>query len=161
MVALLLLAGCGKKEPDYNGMLLTSAVKAAVAAPDRVTILRLHPGPYPNDGRKYEDWPDAPSTAQLVADRDTAAELVRLLSNEQSYGFAGKGCKPSPGVKIQFTRGGTMIEAYLCFECRMLAYYGPGASGGRAWGDFDPIYAPLQRIVQKTFPDDPGLKSLR
>ena len=162
-VLVLLLAGCGESEESkYRARILTSSVKAALEAPDSVKVLRLHDGPYPKTEKKIASWSDVPTTAEVVADSATARELSSLLLNERNYPLIGKGCRPLPGVKVQFKRGPTTIEAYLCFECLMLAYYGPGALGDQeVWGDFDPMAPALKGIVKKLFPNDPVIQSLK
>lgn len=161
-VLALLLAGCiESEEAVVRARLLTDSVKSVLDAPDLVKVLRLNLGPYPKGAKKPETWPEVPATAEMVADDATARELAGLLRDERSYPVIGKGCRPSPGVKVQFKRGPTTIEAYLCFECRMLAFFGPGASGERGWTDFEPIASKLSAIVKKAFHDDEGVQSIK
>jgi hypothetical protein len=162
-VLVLWLAGCGEsEEAAYRARILTSSVKSVLEAPDSVKILRLHPGPHPKTEKKIASWADVPTTAEVVADGATAQELSKLLLDERSYPLIGKGCIPQPGVKIRFQRGPTTIDALLCFECLMIAYFGQGAFGNQAvWGDFDPIASKLSAIAKKAFPHDEVIQSIK
>lgn len=158
--ALLILSGCSK-EPDPLTLILSDSVKSTLEAPDSVKLFRLDLGPYPKGSKKPETWPDAPTTAEVIADAEMSKELSGILRNPKTYDFEGKGCKPTPGVKAQFRRGTTTIEAYLCFECRMVAFFGPGALGERGWASVDNGTVALTRIVKKAFPNDTVIQSLK
>jgi hypothetical protein len=159
IVLLLLAAGCGEQTREER--LLTAGVKSALEAPDKVKILRLDPGPFPK-GEKVKTWPEVPTTTEVILDNASARELAGLLRNSRSYDFvAAKGCMPMPGVKVQITRNAAMLEAYLCFECLMLSFHGPGASGAEVWDNFDPMARKLSAIAKKAFPKDDVIQSIK
>lgn len=85
--------------------------------------------------------------------------LERILFSAGSYEWnRPKGCLPTPGVGIRYRQGDQEAHVHLCFECRMLSIGLPGAG---QWQDFDPVNAPLVRLVQETFPRDPVIQGLK
>lgn len=155
---LLLATGCAGEGVDER--LLPRSARAVVEAPGPVRAFRIHAGPLP-PGTVVKDWPDVPTTGEVRVPPDLERELRRLLLDPSTYELeTAKGCKPLPGVKFRFTRGGDTVEAYVCLQCAMIAFYGSGARGGEAWGNLESGFPPLVELCQKLFPDDVHLRKL-
>lgn len=90
------------------------------------------------------------------ADIDT---LRSTLQDHESYiRKTAKKCMPTPGIRLDFIRGGERLSVLLCFECDMLLnYLNEKLVGGE---DFDNARPILVRTARSLFPDDPKIQAL-
>ncbi|HZF00236.1 MAG TPA: hypothetical protein VE981_24715 [Planctomycetota bacterium] len=153
---LVLLAGCG--ESERMKQMLPSSARAIMSGADDVRVFRLIS---PEDRMSVKDWPDLSTTAEATPSSKLRAELTALLLDPASYQLEeGKGCIPDPGVKLRFKRGAESVEAYICLQCAMIAFYGGGASGEAFWGNLDPCFKKVYDIIAKLFPNDEAIRKL-
>jgi hypothetical protein len=162
-VAALLLAGCA--QPTELEKFLPKATRTILEAPDavkayRIDINRIPKAPPGSEPRPVE-YSEFPSFAEASVDGELRSELTKLVLDPAGYEFVGKGCIPDPGVKIRFSRGGVWEEFYYCFKCRMVARVGSGSGKTEAGADFDPSAEALRKLVQRMFPKDEGIRSLK
>jgi hypothetical protein len=144
---------------------LPKATRALLESSDSVKAFRIDVNRIPRDGsgnaKIAVEYSEFPSFAEASVEGDLRSELTRLLLDPNSYEFVGKGCIPDPGVKIRFSRGGAWEEFYYCFKCRMVARVGSATGKTEAWADFDPSVEPLRNLLQRMFPKDDGIRSLK
>ena len=91
---------------------------------------------------------------------ELAMQAAALLLDPDSYLWdAAKGCEPVYGVRLEFVQGETTVDVAFCFDCDILSVYTQGkAVGGE---DFDNIRPQLVGIMQKIFPKDEAIQSLK
>ena len=110
-----------------------------IRSPDSVAIQRIETSP---EGEKTLTDLQPLTDPQLKV-------LQALLLDEDSYGWDySKGCVPTPGILIVFSKGSAQLEVRLCYECLMAGFL-PGS-----WGNFDPIESELTSWAKTVFPND-------
>lgn len=151
---LLTLLGCAQAPPTKE--FRPAADVEVLAAPDSVQAFRLTDGPISPGGRGRIEWHQWPVESSATVDAGTARELAALLADPRSFALEPiRGAIPRPGVKFIFRRGSATLGAMLCFQSRMITFYGGGQSA-----NFDPSVRELARLVKRLFPKDPGIQAL-
>ena len=92
-----------------------------------------------------------------VAD-EVSTEIAAILQRDIYEWNMAKGCEPTPGVAVRYSRGENQLLIFLCFECDILLVYFNGKSVGGE--DFDRAHKALADLARKIFPNDPALKKI-
>lgn len=153
-VSLVWLSGCaGPQTPEFR----PSSDVEILTSPDAVVAFRLSDGPISPGGRKRVEWHQWPVESSVAVEPALARELSSILSDPNRFALEPlRGSIPRPGVKFVFRRGNATLTAMLCFQSRMITFYGGGEQA-----NFDPSAAALTRIVKKLFPNDPVIQDLK
>ena len=125
---------------------LTGNRLQTILAPDHVVVKRI-------ESKPETEEKSLTSFKPLTGER--LAELQAILTDAKSYDWnIAKGCVPTPGVLIVFTKGSNRSEVRLCYFCSTVGF-NPGTGE-----DFDPVEHELVSWVKGVFPDDEVIGSL-
>jgi hypothetical protein len=157
LLLALLLAGCAQGPSTRMIRLFGGAENVEiVASADRVEASRLRPPSRSGEGApNYSQWPVVGAPVRVPP--EIASRFSRGLTSESTYTSwdEGKGCIPTPGLKLRFTRDGRSLDVVFCFECGMLfTYRGEQAIWG---GNFDGSAREILPLFLQLFPGDSSL----
>jgi len=149
----LLVAGCSTTRHDASEIFGGPGSTRVLELPDAVRAWRLdssYAGAQPceaePDGYPALDGP-------VAVDGWEGQRLGGLLAQPGSYSWGGaaKACLPRYGVRLEFERDGSTLDALLCFGCELLLAYKDRAYAGA--GDFRPARGELARSMLELFPE--------
>ena len=89
---------------------------------------------------------------------EVGTQIAAILQRDIYEWNMAKGCEPTPGVAVRYSRGENQLLIFLCFECDILLVYFNGKSVGGE--DFDRAHKALADLARKIFPNDPALKKI-
>lgn len=154
-LATVFIVGCSDSTENLNSVFGGSAALEILQNATSVNAFRLA-----TSGEHHTRVSDYEITdGPIVVPADSILTLRSTLLDVSSYEWDSvKGCIPTPGVRIQFKKGGDVVDVLFCFECDILAVYYNGVMAGGE--DFDNASGTFLSVIKKLFPHDIAIQEL-